>query len=343
MVQQLQNAVIHKLQKEAGSPARIVEARACLDVAEEPLRALVEQVHSVYSSRESKSFGKFDPELSAVSAEPHLLVLRNDAQPDFLALSKLLMQVLKDKSDAQNFSTGGHVLMADSLGSGARWFVVAILNSKAGTTISEDLKVIQAPHLDIEGIRFAGRVNFTEWTANSERYISFLKGKNTDVSMYFQRFLGCSTVQQDLHDTRNLVKAVKKFAADQGLSENVRETLLKDVFRVADERATQKIPLTLSELANRVWPTDPDVLRNAFAQSDPPIADGFIPRKRGLDGLTRFSAKASNWRLEFDREAIQNRTIQFDERESTLTIRNLPEEVSAHLKSEFANQEQTTE
>lgn len=340
MAQQLLNAVIHKLDKETGAPARIVEAQRCLDVTDGPLKDLVTQVHAVYTSRESKSYGKFDPQLNAVSAEPHLEMLRDTQSPDFLALTKLMMQVLKDKADAQNFATGGHVLMAESSGDGARWFVVAILNSKAGTTISDDLRVVQAPHLDVEGIRFAGRVNFTDWVAGTERYISFLKGKSNDVSLYFQKFLGCSTVQQDLQDTRHLVKAVKKFAVDLGLSEAERETLLKEVYRIADERATQKMPLELAELANRVWPTNPDALRTAFASADPPIADGFVPRKRGLDGLTRFSAKASNWKLEFDRDAIQDHTIEFNDTDGTITIRNLPADVLANLKAEFtANSE----
>lgn len=343
MAQQLLNAVIHKLEKEAGAPANIVEAQQCLDVTDAALKELVDQVHAVYMNREAKSYGKFDPALNAVSAEPHLLALKDLPNPDFLALSKVMVQILKDKADAQNFATGGHVLMAESTGNGARWFVVVILNNKSGTTISEDLRVVQASHLDVEGIRFAGRVNFTDWTAGTERYISFLKGKNNDVSQYFQKFLGCSTVQQDLQDTRSLVKAVKQFASDQGLSDDVRETLLKEVYRIANERATQKMPLDLSELSNRVWPTEPEALRTAFATSNPPIADGFIPRKRGLDGLTRFSAKASNWKLEFDREAIQDHTIEFDDSEGTITIRNLPADVLANLKAEFSVGNQTEE
>lgn len=337
MSQQLLNAVIHKLDKVASAPSRIVEARICLDVREEPLQALVNQVYEVYASREAKSYGKFDPELSPVSAESHLRAIREGGEVDFLEISRQLMRVLKDKSDGENFSTGGHVLIAVSSSANVRWAVVVILSNKAGTTINEELKVIRAPHLDVDGIRFAGRVNLTEWGDGvAERYISFLKGKKNDVSQYFQRFLGCSTVQQDLNDTRNLVKAVKTFAVTKGLSEAERENLLKEVYRFADERATAKLPLDLSELANRVWAAAPDELKNAFAQSDPPISDGFIPKKRGLDGLTRFSARASKWKLEFDREAIQDQTIQFNPEDETLTIRNLPADVLANLRAEFS-------
>lgn len=337
MTQNLIHAVIHKLEKESSSPSRIVEAVACLDVSEEPLQALVNQVHDVYSGRESKSYGKFDPNLTPVSAEPHLRGLRDNQAADFLEISKQLMLVLKDKSDGENFSTGGHVLIAESTSSSVRWVVVVILNNKAGTTINERLQVVRAPHLDVDGIRFAGRVNMTSWReGNTERYISFLKGKRNDVSQYFQRFLGCSTVQKDLDDTRNLVKAVKTFASAKNLNETERENLLKEVYRFADERATAKEPLSLAELANRVWSAEPEALKDAFAMADPPISDGFMPKKRGLDGLTRFSAKAAKWKLEFERDAVQDHTIYFDPDNQTITIRNLPAEVVENFRAEFS-------
>src|SRR5574338_264335 len=296
---QLLHAVIHKLEKEANEPAHIVEASACLGVEEEPLRMLLGQVQSVYTKRESKSYGKFDPELTAASAESHLTELRDAEAADFLVLSKRLMQVLKAKTDAQNFATGGHVLMSHFAAGEVRWFLVAILNSAAGTMINDELKVVRAPHLDVDGVRFAGRVNFTEWAARDKRYISFLRGKKNDVSQYFQRFLGCSTVEQDLNDTRNLVKVVKQFALDKAL---------------------------------------PEAEREAFAQAQ--IPDGFVPRQRGLDGLVRFTAKAPKWKLEFEREVIQDHTIEFDEDSGTLTINNLHTEVIAKLQQEFRAAEQ---
>jgi nucleoid-associated protein len=336
MALELLHAVIHKLEKETGSPGRIIEAGACLEVSDAPLQELIGQVQQVYSGRTSKSYGQFDPTLRAVSAETHVERLREEGGIDFLEISKRLMEVLKEKAETQNFSTGGHVLMFHTNWMGSRWFGVVILNSTAGTMINENLRVVSAPHLDVEGIRFAGRVNFTEWAAGSERYISFLKGKKNEVSVYFQRFLGCSTTQEDLNDTRNLVKAVKRFAEESNLTNQQRETLLHDVYREAGQKAKDELPLGLEELANRVWPSDPVALRQVLATADPPISDGFVPRKRGLDGLVRFIAKAPKWKLEFDRDVINDQTIEFRKEEGLLIIHNLPDDVAASLESEFA-------
>lgn len=336
MIEVIHHAVIHRLHRDAGQPAVIQEAPACLDVNDAPLRELVESVHGVYGDRQGKSYGVFDPELTLVSAEPYLQQLRDQNDADFYGISIALMQILKDKVESQNFATGGHVLMFDFSAHGTRWFVVAIVNSAPGTMIDANFRVVPAPHLDVDGIRFAGRVNFIEWERANQRYISFLRGKNSEVSLYFQKFLGCSTSQQDLADTRNLVKVIKKFAADQNLDEASRERLLTEVNNIAADKAERQEPLDLGELANRVWPQAPGDLNAAFAQADPPIADGFVPRKRGLDGLVRFKAKTTKWKLEFEREAIQDHTIHFDPDEGTLTIRNLPADILASLTNEFS-------
>lgn len=331
----IHNAIIHKLDKIEGQPAQIVSAPKVLQQKDEPLQQLVQDVHTVYGSREGKSYGKFDPELTPVSAEPHLQRLRDKEDADFYAISIDLMRILKTRADEKNFATGGHVLMFDYSMNGARWFVVAVVNSAPGTMVDENFKVVKAPHLDVAGIRFAGRVNFTEWMVDAQRYISFLRGKSAEVSKYFQNFLGCSTVVQDLQDTRNLVRIVKQFAVDKQLDDAAREKLLAEVDEIARCKAKDRLPLDLAELVHRVWPQEPDALRNALTTAETPIPDGFVPQTRGLAGLVRFKAKTKTWKLEFEREAYQDDTIDFDEMNGTLTIRNIPTDILSDLVKEF--------
>lgn len=162
-----------------------------------------------------------------------------------------------------------------------------------------------------------------------------MSGKGAEISQYFQKFLGCLAPQKDFEDTKNLVKVVKQFATAQNLDDASRERLLTEVNRFAMEKADSNEPLHLGELANRVWPTSPEDLNVAFAEADPPISDGFVPRKRGLDGLVRFKAKTQKWALEFDREVIQNHTITVDPDERTLIIKDLPDDFLARYRYEF--------
>lgn len=330
----IHHAIIHKLNKTEGSPSTLGLAPDVLPTDDEPLQQLVSDVHSVYNSRQSKSYGVFDSELTNVSAEPHLRRLRDESDADFYQISIALMQVLKSRADERNF-VGGHVLMFDYTVNNFRWFVVALVSSASGAMVDENYKVVTAPHLDVAGIRFAGRVNFDQWQNNEQRYISFLSGKGAEISQYFQKFLGCLAPQKDFEDTKNLVKVVKQFATAQNLDDASRERLLTEVNRFAMEKADSNEPLHLGELANRVWPTSPEDLNVAFAEADPPISDGFVPRKRGLDGLVRFKAKTQKWALEFDREVIQNHTITVDPDERTLIIKDLPDDFLARYRYEF--------
>lgn len=337
---ELHNAVIHQLSKDGASPSIIMLAEDSLDVSQTDLVGLVSDVHGVYGSRAGKRYCEFDPEITQFSIEPHLESFR-DGQVDFYSASTSIMNVLKVHADAQNFATGGYVLIFDYSANDHRWFVVAVVNAAAGTMVDESFKVVQAPHLDTNGVRFAGRVNFDGWANGEERYVSFLSGKTTEVSQYFQKVLGCSNISSDLSDTKNLVLAVKKFAADKGLDAHQKELLLSSIHHHAGIKAAEREPLSLDTLANQVWPDDPDALRLAFSESDPPISDGFVPQKRGLSPLVRFKTGAQKWKLEFDRDAIQDETIYFDDEQQTITIRQLPVDVLERLREEFSENEGT--
>jgi nucleoid-associated protein len=62
-----------------------------------------------------------------------------------------------------------------------------------------------------------------------------------------------------------------------------------------------------------------------------------------LDGLVKFKANTKHWKLEFEREAIQDETITFDDQQGTLTISNIPAEVLAELIKEFRVHANTTD
>src|SRR3546814_9324755 len=101
---------------------------------------------------------------------------------------------------------------------GQEYLLVAISTDKQSVELTSQRDVRDVRHLDLDGFRFAGRINLTAWAIGDERYISFLKGKG-DVSEYFRHFLGCDSVVQDRVDTSNLVAALKEFVAEAKMAE----------------------------------------------------------------------------------------------------------------------------
>lgn len=334
----IHRAIVHNLDKKVGEKRASLRLRSAVLPASEALSGLVSAVHEAYEGRAGKSYGAFQADATVYPAQTFIDQGSGSSDDVFVESTKSLMTLLSNQAKKESFATGGHVLMVDVSHHSKHWFLVTLLTDVAGAAIDASLNVVETTHLDLSTMRFAGRVNLTDWKAGTERYISFLRGKKAEVSAYFEEFLGCSTVLKPLVETQHLVKVIKQFAIDQGLEEIAREKFLRDTDDFARNCAKMGISLDLESLANRVWPTDPVVLQHVFAQSDPPIADGFLPDTRALKGLLKFTAKAQNWKLEFDRDAIVNHTITFNRQAGTLTINQLPENIRAQLEAEFVDE-----
>lgn len=333
-------AIVHKLQKTQGDLNLRVDPRHELLPINHALQSLVEMVHDAYGKRVGKSYGAFQEDATIHPAQTIIRQLVGQGPDTFVDHSKALLNLLADKAKRQAFATGGYVLMVDSTQGGTHWFLVAVLTDVAGAAITNDLNVIESNHLDLSAMRFAGRVNISEWEAGAERYISFLRGKRADVSDYFQDFFGCATRMKDSEDTQRMVAAIKKFAADQQLDEARREQLLGTVDTIGRTCIKNKTPLDLESLANQVWPDNPELLLQALAESDPPISDGFIPDGRSLLPLRKFRAKTKTWTLEFDRGAMNDHTIRYDAANRELKITKIPDDIAAQLQAEFSNDEE---
>lgn len=338
-VQTVRSAIVHKLLKARGSKEISIEARDTALDTTAALQKLVDAVHDAYAKKTGKSYGAFENNAELHPAQTYIRKLVDEGEQAFVGASKDLLRLLAQKAKKEQFATGGYVLIADIFNGANRFFLVAMLTDVAGAAITDDLEVVESVHLDLSAMRFAGRVNITDWYAGNDRYISFLRGKKADVSEYFQDFLGCSTLIKPLQETQHLVGAVKKFATDHELDDQRREKLLAEVDAYGRECIKEGKPLELETLANRVWPEEPAVLQDALAKSDPPISDGFIPDGRGLRELKKFKASTKTWTLEFERAAMSDHTIQFDPKTRVLKITQIPDDIAAKLTQEFSNDE----
>lgn len=340
--QAISTAIVHGLKKASGERAATTDLRATCLAVTPALQRLVDAVHGDYVTRLGKSYGAFEADAELFPAQTHIRKLLADGTPDFVAITHGLMRILADSASGESFATGGYVLMADVGTGAARWLYVAILTDVAGAAIDANLDVIESTHLDVSALRFAGRINLTELAAGGERYISFLRGRKSEVSAYFQEFLGCSTVMKPLVETQRLVQAIKQFAIDNELDEPTKERLLKETFDFAQECIKEKRDLYLDALANRVWPDEPAVLKTALGKADPPISDAFMPHGTALRPLRKFVARTANWSLEFEREAFIDHTITFNPADKTITIHTLPDDILSRLNEEFRNDDGDT-
>lgn len=301
------------------------------------LDRLIDEIHDAYKKRSGKSHGAFEADEQNYPTASNLRQHFRDQSVDFVSTSHALMQTLLTKANeaSSNLATGGSVLMAHVTNGESQWFIVTILTDKISAAIDDDLNLIDSIHLDLSGMRFAGRVDVTRWLAGEDRYVSFLQGASKEVSDYFQRFLGCTHPQAIRNETRRLVEVVRNAVKGLEATEEQRETVRGDIYKYLEECTQKSEPLSIDSLCNRAWPDNPDALRASLTDPDSGISDGFIPHKAALRGLVRFEGKGPNWQVKFDREAVTAGNVRLNANAKEITIKNIPDDVIQRYLADF--------
>lgn len=332
----IHQVIVHTISK--------VEGKLTLDPRETVLeigstvQRLIGQLSAIYIQRTGKSHGKFEDDEDNYPVKKYLSDYCSADEPDFVKTTKDMSKTLF-KEISGTASPGGHVFFAhfnrNTENDQDEYFIVAILNDELGAALNKEKDVVDAMHLNIKGFRLAGRINITKWKNNSEKYLSFIKGRGQDkVSDFFKSFLGCNNSVLAAAETQNLTKILEYFSKAKQMSEEQKDLLLKKAFHICKGYIEKDRPFELQSFANELWPGDPKDFTDAVAESNIEISDGFVPDKRSLNRLVKFSGKTKHWSLDFDRDALAGKEITFDKKTGTLTINNLPAELLERMHKE---------
>ena len=330
------NVIVHSLNKVDGG--FVVDDRKEVLGVGVTVQRLIDQLAKIYAAKTGKSHGRFEDDVDNYPVSKFLEAYYTEGTSDFVATTLQMVESLK-KSAQGTASTGGHVFFAHfkRAADQTHYFIVAILNDELGAALNKSKEVVDALHLDIKGFRLAGRVNLTSWAGSGDKYLSFIKGRGQDkVSEFFKLFLGCNNSVAAVIETQKLGAALEAFAVSKEMTEEAREEFLRGAYTVCKRYADKDVPFELEAFANELWPENPEELSGSFEESGLDISDGFIPDKRSLRSLVKFSGTTKNWRIIFDRAALSNNEIEFNVETETLVIKNLPEELLARLRVEVS-------
>lgn len=294
---------------------------------------VVDELHRLYARRASKSHGKFSTDSVHFPTQTYLRTYLDRGSKDFKALTNSLMTTLVTQARRKPGATGGHVFFVHFEDDSKQFLMIAIVNDKLGAAITQDYDVSDVTTLDLDGFRFAGRINLTAWSNAEERYVGFLKGKG-DVAEYFKEFLGCDTTVQDRQDTHALVSALKDFAESQKMIGADRDEFLAKAKSICDVSARKREELQLTAFSNELFPKGPELLLELLTEDTRKINDGFVPDRRALATLVRYKAKTKFWSLEFDREAITEGKVRYNPKSNSLTLNDIPADLAEELRAQ---------
>ena len=338
----IKHITYHDLLKEQGTTENVTvdlnpNELSVVDSTNELLKQLMER----YSSKAGKGYGVFEEDTDSYPASA-ILTDYIEEENSFYQITERFMNVLKVESETQIFAKGGKVVFIHYTDNEKEYFLIAILSEKIGF-LAKNWDLTQDEFLNFENLRFAGRINLTDWQdterSDENRYISFLKGQG-EIAGYFKKFLGCDDVLVPKKETQAVIDYLEKFAAEQNLSveaqtqlRNKADVYLTNLLENDDEG------FILQTFANEIWADAPqdliDSFENSGRESGYEISDGFVPYKRLLRSLRVYSHKDKHWSLSFDADAYNSGDINVDVRNRSITITNVPES----LLTPFGNED----
>lgn len=330
------NVIVHTVNKNEGG--FVVDDRKEVLEISDTVQRLIDQLTKIYTSKTGKSHGRFEADTENYPVSKFLKNYFQAGSSDFVTTTLHMAESLR-KSVQGTASTGGHVFFAHfkRVTDDTDFFIVAILNDELGAALDMSKEVVDALHLDIKGFRLAGRVNLTSWVDGGEKYLSFIKGRGQDkVSDFFKLFLGCNNSVAAVLETQKLGKALEQFVQSKEMNDELREEFLKSAYSICKRYVDKDIPFEVTAFANELWPECPEEMCDLFEGSGLDISDGFIPDKRSLRSLIKFTGGSKNWRITFDRAALSNGEIEFDVKSEALVIKQLPSELLTRLRMEVS-------
>lgn len=255
MTNHIFHAAIHGLNRSSdGFSVRLGKDRLAVSAT---VQRVIDHLYDLYGRRASKSYGKFAADEDYSPTQKHLReYLGSKDTSSFSDLTSKMMTTLQKQAGHRSAAEGGHVFFSHFEREGNQYLLVAIITDKLGAALTRDYDVQDVVHLDMEGFRFAGRINISGWVKAEERYIGFLKGKG-NVSEYFKEFLGCDTAVQNRQDTTDLVKALKGFAEREGMTGASKDDFLTRAKSICDRYAKAREEIEFEALTNELCPKSP--------------------------------------------------------------------------------------
>ncbi|MHA2729593.1 nucleoid-associated protein [Vibrio campbellii] len=166
--------------------------------------------YGVFTSK--KSSGTFPSKFDSFAK------MSTRTEADFLSLSTDTMTELERMVTGNSPATGGYILFADYESDGTEFLLIAMLKDRAGMKITDDLKIEELDHIELNHLHQAARISLDKYidyqsaTAVQRQemnYLSFVNPANNKTAAgYFITALGCSKGTALAEATRTVIKGL---------------------------------------------------------------------------------------------------------------------------------------
>lgn len=329
----IDNSIVHQIHKKPdGQPASLTLREAEL-ASSEALEQLLAGLIEAYNSKPNKAWGYFHEESGAYPFSGWLQQLLDD-DIDFVRFTTQATEHLKTLMEGSNLALGGHVLFIRYRQGMTPFLVIALLHHTEGVTVTDDLNVAAARHLDLSSLNMAARINLAEWkqNANSKQYISFIRGRSGKrVSDYFRDFIGCVEGANPEEETTTLLQAFQDYVGEADIEPASIKDKTKAMSGYVSSQARQGEQVALEELSGVIDEEQPRAFYDYIRNKDYGLSPEIPPDKRTLNNFMRFYGKADGLSISFEAHLLGER-VEYDEQDDSLVIRHPPKGLIQQLQ-----------
>ncbi|WP_158515284.1 nucleoid-associated protein [Paraburkholderia phytofirmans] len=361
---QIRHSVIHGFTKEAGEPVANVDKKdRLLDNTLPSVFSLVQGMVTLLGKKESSQvWGRFGNNGREGPFPGRFADYVNDVSSveGFLALSHLAVDEISRTAEAQQASTGGHILCATyDDDAGNTRVIVAMIKQRSGLQLDDNLVPINIVEIDMSKLHQAAQIRVGEFRQSIEleaelhddedeeqadvTYLSFVaKRADRGSSAYFINALGCEVGVSSTKATTRLYKAVDAFFRENDelnpYLRTAKDALSAFLRQEADAQRLVTMDALQDVMDRVVRPEHAHLVREMTQTLNGDrfkVPDGFLVSETVLRKHTKVVLEGARLTLKFDRAMLgtdRNAELFFDEDNRTLTIQNLSDEMIGRLQ-----------
>ncbi|MFZ7236664.1 nucleoid-associated protein YejK [Avibacterium gallinarum] len=298
-----------------------------------PISPEVEQMmlhlHQGYQNK-AKAYGVFEE--ASEFAQNLNRFLENEL--DFLPFSHQSAKKLAQELGKYSFADSGTFVLCQYNFLATDYLFIALLDSRASMLVDENLEIHRTQYLDLTQFDIAARINLTDLQvdANSNRYLTFIKGKvGRKIADFFMDFLQAEEGLNPQVQNQCLLQAVSDYCEQGELNNEQSQAVKKQVFEYCKGQMSAGEEIELRELSDSLPTLNEQSFADFTQTQDYGLEEHIPPVRSALKGLTKFSGSGKGVTISFDAELINQRVI-WDEMGDTLTIKGLPPNLRDQLQ-----------
>lgn len=322
---------IHYLELDEQQAPQIRERQALIPTSAEVCH-LLEQLHLSYNAKPAKGYARFSTEKPQVFHDSMTLWLE---QPDdFLLLAKSAMAELVQQLSQHQLAESGYLLLSHYRYLATDYLLLCLLGSKEHFSVTAELDLAAAKHLDIARMQLAARIDLTEYQLNPQHphAISFIRGRaGRKVADFFLDFLGCEEGSDAKENSKQVLSSVEEYLSAANFDAEEKHQARQQVYEYCEAQSKQGQDVVLKELSESMDPSDQHGFLHYCAEQQLAVAEQFPVDVKSLKNLVKFSGAGAGVSVSFEQKHLGERVV-YDPQQDTLTIRGVPPNLKDQLQ-----------